>query len=168
MISRKKLRAFLTYDQNTGVFTRRKSGWSKLVGQPAGVKDSYGYLQIRIDGKLYLAHRLAWLYVHGSWPTKGLDHVNGVRDDNRIANLREATQAENMQNQFSAHSTNKSSGLLGAHWDPKGPKGKKWRATIRVNGKNKVAGHFATAKEAHAAYLAAKRKHHPFGELAKQ
>jgi hypothetical protein len=101
-LSQSVVRETLSYSPETGEFVRLKSGWSKRVGMIAGTKDTYGYLQIKVNGRLYLAHRLAWIYMYGEWPEKGIDHRNGIRDDNRIANLRLADQAENSQNQFKA------------------------------------------------------------------
>ncbi|QBH20832.1 HNH endonuclease [Alcaligenes faecalis] len=153
----------LSYDSETGLFIRLKSGWKSRIGKIAGIKDSYGYLQIKIDGRRYLAHRLAWLYVHGEWPEKAIDHRNGVRDDNRIVNLRLANSLENGQNQFKAQSDNGRSGLLGVTFDSRR---EKWVAQIQIEGKNKNLGGFKDPETAHAAYLKAKAELHPFSELA--
>lgn len=105
---------------------------------------------------MYLEHRLAWLYVTGTWPSDQIDHVNGIRDDNRIFNLREATGPENNGNQRQARSDNKT-GLLGVYWDKQH---KKFSAKIMFSGKHKYLGYFPTAEEAHAAYIKAKRELH--------
>lgn len=98
MITQDRLRELLHYDPDTGIFTRLVStGWRGKVGDVAGYKNPDGYLVIMIDYKLYLAHRLAWLYTYGRFP-EVTDHINGVRDDNRIVNLREVTNWENAQN----------------------------------------------------------------------
>jgi hypothetical protein len=115
-------------------------------------------MRISLDNIYYRAHRLAWLYVHDVWPDDQIDHINGCRDDNRIANLREVTNAQNMQNLHRPHSRN-TSGYLGVHFVRER---NRWGAQIRDNGRKRNLGHFATAEEASAAYLAAKRELHPF------
>ena len=130
-----------------------KAGWSKST------KDTYP--RIAIDGKLYRVHRLAWLYVHGVWPEKQLDHKDGVRNNAALDNLRPATQSENNQNQKRAHKRNKS-GYLGVCFDKKTSK---WRSAITLNYKTTHLGYFDTPAEAHEKYLEAKSKLHPFGCL---
>lgn len=159
-----RLREVLSYDADLGFFTWRvKSSRRVKIGDIAGCHGSSGYYQIRIDRRTYLAHRLAWLYVHGCWPSSQIDHINGNKADNRLVNLREATIGENMQNFRSARSDNKSCGLLGASFHK--PTGR-WRAQIQVNGRVLHLGRFDTAEEAHVAYLAAKRELHPFQTIA--
>lgn len=98
MINQKRLKEVLDYDPATGVFTWRVELNARgKVGDPAGC-NSWGYRVIRIDGRLYGAHRLVWLYVHGRWPDAMIDHVNGDRSDNRIENLREANSVQNAHN----------------------------------------------------------------------
>lgn len=158
---REQLKADWHYDPETGVFTRVRSvgrhGCHK-AGTVAKARNSHGYSVIRIAGVLHGAHRLAWLYHFGEWP-KVIDHINGDKSDNRIANLRNVTQTENMQNLRSAPATSKS-GLLGAH---RFGRSKKWTARIRINGIGTRIGSFDTAEEAHAAYMAAKAIHHSTG-----
>lgn len=114
-----------------------------------------GYRVIRIDDALYLAHRLAWFYVTGNWPANQIDHINGVRDDNRFSNLREATNLQNAHNR--KYNRNKS-GFQGVRKE-----NSKWLAEIKINYKAVRLGLFNTPEEAHCAYLIAKRQHHPFG-----
>jgi hypothetical protein len=116
-------------------------------------------MYISIDGKYQLAHRLAWMMVTGSEPNDDIDHVNGIRSDNRFANLRTATRGENMQNERAARSSNKSSGLLGVSWSKAAGK---WAAGIKLNGKKRHLGLFTDQQAAHEAYLVAKRDLHPF------
>jgi hypothetical protein len=99
-----------------------------------------------------------WMYVHGVWPSAGLDHVNGVRDDNRIDNLRPATVQQNNQNRRRAQG--KTNPLLGVK-----QRGNRWEARISHNKKTLHLGRFATATEAHEAYLRAKRTLHTHCEL---
>lgn len=146
-----QLRATLNYDPQTGVFTRRIRTSNRIkVGDVAGSTDSKGYRQIRVGGRLHLAHRLAWLHVHGDWPASELDHVNGERDDNRIANLREVSREANMQNR---HRAIGSAGLLGVTPRKHG----RYEARITVNGVAHCLGYFATAEDAHDAYQRARR-----------
>lgn len=152
------LRELLHYDPETGVFTRKVRTSNRIaVGDVAGTLRPDGYTKISVLNKSYLAHRLAWLYVHGEWPKDQVDHRNGIRTDNRIANLRDLSGTLNQQNQRAAHSRNKSSGLLGASWDKR--KGK-WVAQISSTRTSRHIGYFETAKEAAAAYLEAKRRLH--------
>ena len=156
-LTAQRLRELLQYDPETGVFTWRVSrGRTAKAGGVAGA-DTHGYVVIMIDGKGYGAHRLAWLYVHGVWPTGHIDHVYGDTSDNRIKVLRDVTQSVNSQNQRSAKRNNKSSGLLGAYWHNIS---NKWMSHISFGGKKRHLGMFATAQEAHEAYMAAKRQFH--------
>lgn len=101
MLTQARLKELLTYDENTGVFTRIKSvqGSGYRVGnKPNGT----GYLPVCIDYKSYLQHRLAWLYVHGEFPDGHIDHINRVKTDNRLCNLRVVTDFENSQNKLPA------------------------------------------------------------------
>lgn len=151
-----RLRALFTYDQDTGVFTRRVRSANVLAGSVAGSL-SHGYMRIGVDGRQYAAHRLVILYVEGEFPPDQIDHINGVRTDNRLANLRHASNSVNGQNKRRALISNKSCGLLGASFH-KGAG--KWSAQIKTNGKSKHLGLFESADMAHAAYLVAKRSLH--------
>ena len=83
------LKEILEYNQETGVFTRKKKISSSNIGDVAGSVESQGYVIISIKNWPFKAHRLAWFYVHGKWPIDCIDHINGNRADNRIENLRE-------------------------------------------------------------------------------
>lgn len=154
-ITAERLREILEYNPKTGIFTWLTSTRRRSLGKVAGCQDSYGYVVIRINRSNHKAHRLAWLYLHGEWPEGQIDHINGVKSDNRIANLRCVTPLENSHNLFSAPRHSKT-GLLGVS-----SKRGKWRAQIRVDGGKVHIGTFETPEEAHAAYLEAKRIHHP-------
>ena len=157
MITQSRLKELLHYDPETGVFTWavRRNGIRN--GGVAGGLDAKGYRKIGVDGRLYLAHRLAWLYVHGVWPQAQMDHRNGVHDDNRISNLREATNAQNSQNR--ALHANNTSGFPGVTWFWQR---RKWMSQITFDGKRKGLGYFDDPEEAHEAYLAAKARLHAF------
>ena len=96
ILTQERLKELFLYDKDTGFFVRHKKlGPKKEV---AGHVATKGHRQIMLDGNLYMAHRLAWLYVNGSFPDKLIDHINRNPDDNRIKNLRQATSSENQQN----------------------------------------------------------------------
>lgn len=157
MINQDDLRRLLAYDDQTGLFTWIARSGTAKAGAACVALDGGGYIQIRINRRAYKAHRLAWLYVHGKWPDKFIDHINGVRTDNRLSNLREVDALLNQQNQRHSQGASRS-GLLGVSWHK--PTGK-WRARISVNKTAIHLGSFDSAEEAHAVYLAAKREHHP-------
>jgi len=123
----------------------------------AGGDHGSGYKVIGVDGKLYLAHRLAWFFVHGNWPSDQIDHINGIKDDNRICNLREATTSENHQNMPLIKSNR--SGAVGVHWDRASGR---WMAQIAVNRRRKTLGRFDTVEDAARAYQEAKAHLHQF------
>lgn len=150
------LRELLSYNPDTGEFRWLVSRGTARAGSVAGTRQNNGYWIIKISRRGYLAHRLAWVYVHGEWPVDQIDHRNGVRDDNHIANLREATELQNKQNRRQAKVGTKT-GLLGTSWCERD---KLFVATIRRDGKQTHIGCYRTAEEAHAAYLKAKRKFH--------
>lgn len=157
----------LDYNEKTGVFTWLKKRGNKGNAIPGGIAGSGrrtgGYWAITIAGRIYMAHRLAWLYVHGQWPMRSIDHINGVRTDNRIENLRECTAAENQQNR-AIHPKN-TSGVAGVSWSKNA---KKWTAFIRAGGKQKNIGLFATKEQAGEAYKAAKAALHPFAPTVRE
>jgi hypothetical protein len=156
-----RVKEFLHYDEMTGIFTWKKRPSNRVrVGDVAKQFNPVtGYLCIGFDGHRFLAHRLAWLYVHGEMPPAEIDHINGLPADNRIANLRLATHAENGRNSRRRKS---SSGLKGTRWRPER---NVWVGQIKKDGKNIFLGHFATAEEAHAAYAKAAAELH--GQFAR-
>lgn len=172
------LRSILHYDKETGIFTWRtrppghfKTSRAHLIRNArfAGAKaghlcESHGYVQIRIDKKLYLAHRLAWLYMTGEWPAAQIDHINCDKLDNRFCNLRQATNAENIRN--SRKPSTNTSGLKGVSWHKPN---NKWRVQISANGSKRHLGYFDEDKldEAAAAYeRAAKALHGEFARVS--
>lgn len=162
-LTQAELKRLLHYDPETGVFTWRVRMSDRIrAGQVAGCLSTQGQnILVRVHGKLYQAHRLAWLYVHGRFPPEGLDHINGVRNDNRITNLRLADQSENLQNRRKPPSNN-TSGFLGVGFHKRS---NRWRAYIKINYKYLHLGTFSCPKKAHQAYVKAKRELHPFGML---
>ncbi len=147
-----RLRAVLNYDPNTGVFYFRFPRGNRSAGAVAGSPNSLGYIMLNIDGQKYHAHRLVWLYVHGRWPTHQIDHIDCDPSNNRLMNLREATQSQNNRN--GRLRRNNSSGLKGAYFFKRD---QRWMSAIRVDGRQLHLGYFETKEEAHAAYITAAR-----------
>lgn len=142
-LTRETLQQRLDLDVSTGTFTWKDAGPTKtrLNGKFAGRVMNKGYIQIKIDGKLYSAHRLVWLWVYGEFPPGMIDHVDGVRTNNVVSNLRVVTNQQNQQNQR----IHRAGRLPGTRLRPTG----KWEArTSEIH-----LGTFSTAEEAHAAYL---------------
>lgn len=162
LLSAERAREALVYNQETGVFTWRLQPVCRprlRPGQLAGMLNSDGYWRLKIDSVAHLAHRVAWLYVHGRWPTGFIDHINGIRSDNRLCNLREATRSENARNR-SLRKDN-SSGVVGVHFDRRNGK---WIATGSVDGAHYVLGRFSAMQDAVAAREAFIAAH--WGEFA--
>ena len=161
MLTAARAKHLFHYDCETGVFTWRNCGLKKLNGQPTATSvGSHGYHQIYADGKMYVAHRVAWLYANGKWPKGYIDHVNGVKTDNRICNLREASQS--LQNGNTKRRKSNRSGFKGVDFKVSH---KKWRARIAFQGKHRLLGYFKTPELAHAAYRSAARE--VFGQFAR-
>jgi len=152
MSTLERLRELLDYDPSTGTFTWLVSRGNAIAGSIAGCVNGEGYWQIQIDGKRYYAHRLVWLHVHGVWPANQIDHINGVKDDNRLANLREATQSENKRNTGTYR--NSTSGVKGVHFYKATGK---YQAQSKLNGKLHHLGYHATLEAAARMSLAFER-----------
>jgi hypothetical protein len=163
MLTQAKLKEVLLYDQSTGIFTWKLKTLNTEIGQVAGSvrKTRDAYVRIGFEGETYFAHRLAWLYVHGKWPEKFIDHINGNESDNRIVNLREATALQNGRN--IKKRVNNTVGLVGVSYDKE--RGK-WIAQARENGRKKNLGRFNSQEEASAAYQSFARNH--YGEFMRQ
>lgn len=141
-----ELRRRFAYDPATGHLTYKVPGPpKKRVGDRAGSLGKRGYRDVSVKGALYKEHRVIWAIVTGAWPTHDVDHVNRVRDDNRWANLREATRSENLSNQ--GLKPNNKSGLKGVS-----SRGGSHVAVFRLHGKIQRIGPFKTAREAAMAY----------------
>ena len=146
----------LRYDPQTGWFAwkARKRLRRKRAGERAGFPQSFdGQWSIIIDGRRYPAARLAWFYVHARWPAPCVGHINGDPGDNRLANLREATHAQKMQNR--KRHQNNTSGIPGVIWHRKA---RKWQAVVRHQGRLKYLGLFETAELAASAAQVARRE----------
>lgn len=159
-ISAQRVRELLDYEPLTGLFTRRVATggrYGAAVGAVAGTVNDGGYILISLESLQYRAHRLAWLYMTGAWPSHEVDHRDGDRANNAWDNLRDVTGVVNLQNKRHAQSNSKT-GLLGASWNARD---ERFVARIKVEGRYKSLGGFDTAEAAHAAYLSAKRALHP-------
>lgn len=110
MITQERLHELLDYDPLTGLFCWRSASGNRKTGWFGGSVNKAGYLRIFIDGKLQYAHRLAWLYIHGRFPIDQVDHINLVKSDNRIINLREVTCKQNQENKI--HSSTQGAVLI--------------------------------------------------------
>lgn len=156
-LTAERARELLAYDEESGGLTRKVSLTNSVkIGATAGSVNKKGYVALCVDGKYYLAHRVVWLMAYGEWPKDQIDHINGIKTDNRLSNLRVVCNTINTQNKLKPSAKN-SSGLLGVSWMNSA---KKWRAQIQVQGKVKYLGLFTDKNEAHEAYLAAKRQYH--------
>ncbi|MFY2599325.1 HNH endonuclease [Achromobacter xylosoxidans] len=155
-ITHEELKKHIHYDPETGAFTRLiKSSASAKLGQTYGNPRGNGYRALSVGGKEHYLHRLAWFYVHGSWPKFVIDHINGDKTDNRLCNLRDIPQGLNLQNIRKPKGKGPNALLGVAKFRDR------FRADIRIDGKKTHLGVFASAEAAHEAYIAAKRKFHP-------
>lgn len=150
MLTQKRLKELILYDSETGIIKRISNGKPILT-------NSRGYVVVYVDGRLYFAHRLAWLYMTGNEPENQIDHIDGIKNNNKFSNLRDVTNAINTQNTHKARPCNKSTGLLGVTANKRDGT---FKAQIKINGKNLYLGDFFNPELAHAAYITAKRIYH--------
>ena len=151
IMNQSTLVSLFDFDMDTGIFTW-KTGQRK--GMKAGTLTKIGYIQIRIGKNLFRAHRLAWLYCYGCFPSFDIDHIDGNKENNKISNLRDVEKYVNSQNKRKARSDNKT-GILGVC-----KRKDKYRAQIYHSGKVVHLGFFDHAEDAKNAYLNAKRLFH--------
>jgi hypothetical protein len=153
-LTHERLIEVLSYDPRSGQMTWKvRLSTIRKAGDVAG--GSYGsYSFVTVDKVMYLAHRLCWFYVTGTWPSGEIDHINGIPTDNRWCNLRVVEPRTNQQNMRRAH-FDSATGLLGVS-----KHGRAYRYQIKVCGKNITRGGFRTPEDAHAAYVEAKRAMH--------
>jgi hypothetical protein len=154
------LKTLLEYDPETGQFARKMARGRRPYSGHAGSVNSDGYVQIFLMGRIHKAHRLAWLYVYGEWPSGQIDHIDGVRTNNRISNLRVATNQQNSANRRRAK--NNTSGFKGVS---RYASMAKWHAQIWVNGRPINLGFFDDIDNARDAYASAALKY--FGQFAR-
>lgn len=165
MITQELLKSMFCYSPETGEFVRTKDTYRSVFkeGEIAGYKHSDGAIYIHINYKMYKAHRLAFLYMNGEFPESGVDHIDGNRANNKWANLRPATQAQNAQN-LALRTNRGGTGYTGVTFD----RGRnKYQAKIQASGKVMHLGRFETAEQAAEAYSAAKLNHHTFNPIGR-
>ena len=148
-LTAEELRRLLSYDAQTGLFTRN--------GKIVGTLNTWGYVQICVKNKRYLAHRLAWLYIYGKWPATQIDHINRRKTDNRAINLREVTNSENAQNS-GAHKDN-AGGTRGIYFDKSR---NRWVAELCLNDKVVFKQRFKEKLDAINARAKAEEQFHPY------
>jgi hypothetical protein len=158
-LTAERLREVLSYDPNSGLFVWKVKKSRAIAGSVAGTNHVKGYIVISVDGNIYLAHRLAWLYVHGVWPDESIDHRDCNRSNNIMSNLRLATFSENNRNQPIRR--NNTSGQKCVHWSKSS---NKWQVRIWGDGKRIYLGSFVSQQEANEAYKKAVIEIH--GEFA--
>lgn len=162
ILTQARLKELLRYDPETGVFTWRATKSRRKAGAVAG-SIQFGYVRISIHRKIYSAHRLAWLYVYGKWPDKEIDHINRVKNDNRLCNLRDTTREINNQN-----ASLRKDSPFGVRGVTKHFASSKYRARIQAGKKIVYLGQFDTIEEAQSAYAAAAAKLHAEALMAGQ
>jgi len=155
MITQDELKQLLHYCPDTGIFTRVKTWGRYTAGSVAGSKDVHGYMQFRIGNKNHKMHRLAWLYMYGSFPDGAIDHINFDRSDNRITNLRLLSKKQHVEHRRA--NRNNTSGFRGVHLCKFTGR---WIAQIKTNYQLVWLGRYPTPEAAHNAYVAAAKQIH--------
>lgn len=154
-ITAQRLRELLHYNPETGVFTNRVNRGNRgKAGEVTGTKRPGGYVMVGVEGRVYYAHRLAWMYMGGGWPEQDIDHIDGDPSNNRFTNLRDVSTTVNCQNMRRAK-TNSRTGVLGVSRHRK-----KYIVWICINKKRVYLGLYATEEAAAIAYIEQKRRHH--------
>jgi len=156
------IKEHLNYNPESGVFTwiKRDSTSNAKIGSAAGSKNNKGYILISIKGVKHRAHRISWAYMTGEWPKDQIDHINGVKNDNRWSNIRLATGSQNMANR--PKGSKNTSGFKGVSWNKKS---NKWRVKITKHHKEYYLGFFDDPEEGYKAYCKAAKELH--GEFAR-
>jgi hypothetical protein len=162
MIDQDTVKKLFHYDAESGMLLwRNGNGRNVKPWQEAKAPNGHGYYTVKINGTSYSVHRLIWLYVHGNFPDKYIDHKNRVRNDNRLCNLRDVNTTDNAQN-ISLPSHNKS-GHIGVSWFELQ---KAWTVYVKVNKKNKWLGCYKNLDDAIAARKAGEVKYYNLPEVA--
>ncbi len=143
MLTQARVRELFDYRSDGELVRKVRTARCVQVGDVAGCPNGLGYKRTMVDGKLYVNHRLIWLWHHGYLPEHDLDHINRIKDDNRIENLREVSRACNMRN-ARVHKDS-SSGITGVSWVKRTSK---WRAELQIPNKAVYLGCYDTLLEA--------------------
>lgn len=155
MITQNELKSLFYYEHETGNFICKKASGRLKVGDICGNKNHDGYMRIRINYKHYASHRLIWLYVYGEFPKNEIDHINGIKHDNRLCNLREATRSQNSLNRaITKRNTSKFKGVTF------NKKTNKWQSQASFNNKYYYLGSFEKKEDAYNKYCEFSKKHH--------
>lgn len=155
------LQSLFSYDPQAGDLCWQAKGRGRIKKKAAGTLLSTGYLGVMCHGKRYFVHRICWALHTGKWPDRQIDHINGVKTDNRICNLRLATNAQNGKN--TGLSINNTSGVCGVTYDKRN---QKWRSLIKVDGKQIHLGRWSSFDDAVRSRKEAEQKY--FGEWARR
>ena len=156
-VDRDLLKELFDYDEITGIVVWKKSRSPRIkVGSSVKYINKFGYVQVRIEGKLWMLHRLIWLMQTGTFPKGEIDHIDGNRSNNAWSNLRDVSKSQNMQNRRAADRDSKT-GVLGVTFDKQ--RGK-YRAQLTMNGEKVLNKIFTTVEEASNAYKQAKENYH--------
>lgn len=155
-----RIKQLFDYDAQTGHLLWRAKGRGRVKTRPAGTRLSTGYIGVVVGKRRYLAHRICWVVHFGAWPSDQIDHINGDKADNRICNLREATNAQNGKNARTPISN--TSGVCGVTYDKVN---RRWRSLIKVNGRQIHLGRWQSFEDAVKARKVAEQRH--FGEWAR-
>jgi len=157
-ISAERAKSLLKYDPETGILTWKAPECkpSKAGKEASAINKASGYARVFIDGIHLFAHRVAWMVYHGKPPSGVIDHINGIRHDNRLCNLRDATLSMNRQN-LRNESTRSTSGFLGVSFRKSL---NLFEAKIGYEGKSITIGYFKSPEDAHDAYVQRKRQLH--------
>lgn len=149
------------FDYKDGnLFWKKRTGPRSKINEIAGHLRKNGYVQVILHRKIYVAHRLIWLWIHGEWPKNEVDHIDGNKSNNKIENLRDVTKSQNQQNRLKTRQN--TSGYKGVFFHARS---NKWIAKITLNKKQNYLGYFSSPLDAHNAYCEAAKKFH--GEFAK-
>jgi len=155
MITHDELKSLFSYDPSVGVFIRKIDRGPFKAGITAGTKGNQGYIRIQIGKKIYGGHQLAWMYIHGEFPSKLVDHINSIRHDNRIENLRECSVSQNSTNKkLGANNTSGAKGV--SIHKPTG----RWQVNISVNKKQRNFGYFNDFELAELVAIEVRNKYH--------
>lgn len=163
-LTQSDVRAVFDYDESNGWLIRKKDENGRPYNKPAGITPiCSGYGRLRVNGKMYLAHRIIWLWYYGSWPIFEINHIDRDRMNNRISNLEDVRRVQNQHNK--GEYKNNTTGYKGVSWSKRD---NKFYAQIKNNAKTFFLGYFNTPEEAHYAYKLAKIQYHPTSPDAKK
>lgn len=155
VLTQESLKSILNYDAESGIFTRKVITSNRVkIDDPVGYISKIGYRVISFGKRHYTEHRLAWLYTYGYLP-ENIDHINGLKTDNRLCNLREASMCQNSHNRGA--NKNNTTGRKGVHYFKRR---RLFVASICVNGEKHHLGYFRTPEEASDVYQAAAKELH--------